>query len=156
MTRYKDLNTENIFLKKQVERLQKELEFYKKKHYTTSNIGRFKVIHYGDGRHTVSTVVHSKDFIAHNKLEYDYVLNAAIYQVSERYKKDALDLIFMNGVYLPYGNLKFYSDSNVPLDSVIINPKLKHALKNTIINGGGSLNYAEHILRGIIEDAEYI
>lgn len=153
MTRYKDLIAENHKLKKQIECLKKEKSSSTvKESFKIDN--RFGVQVFGDGRYVVSSPIHYKDFRLWDKSELRYDLDDAKHQVKERYIKDALLWLTMDSSKTKFGGFNLLSDKNIPLDTIIVNPKVSIALQRSFNSKG--LNQYEQLFVDILVEAEYV
>lgn len=152
MTRIKDIISENHLLKKKVESLQKELKFYTEKNHETYTINdMFSVTKYNNGKFVVSSKYHSKSFYSRNIDETKYGLRSAIYTVKNAYIKDALSLLAEDSEQIKFGGFDLRYNNNIPLDTILVNPKVAVALKHSFDSC-----YYEPLFRDILDEAEHV
>lgn len=140
MTRVKYIKTENHQLKAQVNDLKKELEFYTKKDHETFKLSqRLSITRWDDGQYMVAGPISKTLFRLNCKEELDYMIDWASVQTRELYIKNAMDWLIEESSPSMCGDIKFYEGDNLPMDTIIIHPKLKYTLMSMLV--GGVLNW---------------
>jgi len=156
MTRVKDIKAENHLLKTQVNDLKKELEFYTKKDHETFPLSqRLSITRWDDGSYMVAGPISKTRFRLGCKEELDYMIEWASFQTKELYIKNAFDWIIEEGNPSAFGDIKFYENSEISTDSIIIHPKLKFVLMSMLVNGLDRRSI-ESRLKRVVENVNHV